>query len=130
MGLYEPGESFLAVAASFWISSSLNSTSLYSAPALAEEMLLESVRRLNNDEELEEEPALLPWPEERCKLRTTSPLQIGHVRRRVVNHGVLEIKLVSTKKPSAAKSAKRRKNPTKEKGQHSHALNMKLMPAR
>ena len=90
MGLCEPGESFLAMAASFCMSSSLNSISLYSAPALAEEMLLESVRPLDDDEELGKEAALLPWGEERCKLRTTSPLQIGHVRRRVVNHGVLE----------------------------------------
>src|SRR5215469_1156096 len=51
MGLCEPGESFLAIAASFCISSSLNSPSLYSAPALAEEILPESVRRLNDDEE-------------------------------------------------------------------------------
>src|SRR5579871_2964410 len=73
IGLCEPGESFLVIATSFCISSSsLNSISLYSAPALADEILLESVLRLNVDEELEEEAPLLSWPEERCKLRTRS----------------------------------------------------------
>lgn len=33
------------------------------------------------------------------KDRTTSPLQMGHVRRRVVNQGVLPNKLVSSRRP-------------------------------
>lgn len=46
--------------------------------------------------------------------RTTSPLQMGHVRRRVVSQGVLE-RLISIKAL------------TKSEGKHSHALRMELV---
>lgn len=80
--LFAPGLSFLRSMASSWTSSSTSKSK--SEPPCAE-LESESLSGENGELTLSE-----PRAPERCTERTTSPLQIGQVRRLVVSQGVLD----------------------------------------